>query len=64
MTTMKTKKYLTLAEAVTYSNIPHSTLRRKIRMGLLPAYKPGKCVLVEQKELDAFIKKAKQKFAS
>lgn len=59
-----TKKYMTLDDAAEYSGLGISTLRRKISLGLLPAYKPGKMILIDPKELEMFIRKAKKKFAS
>lgn len=58
------KKYLTLEQASDYCQIPAKTLQTKIRLGLLPAYKPGRSLLVDQHELDIFIRKARKKFAS
>lgn len=60
----KSKKYMTLSQASDHCQIPVKTLRTKIRLGLLPAYKPGKCILIDPKELDVFIRKARKKFAS
>jgi hypothetical protein len=60
----KSKKYMNLLQASDYCQIPVKTLRNKIRLGLLPAYKPGKCILIDPKELDIFIRKARKKFAS
>lgn len=57
-------KYLTLAQASEYCHIPEKTLRVKIRLGLLPAYKPAKSVLVDMRELEIFIRKSKKKIAS
>lgn len=54
------KKYMTLTEAAEYSHIPARTLRHKIRLKALPAYKPGKSLLIDPKELDLFIKKGKK----
>lgn len=66
MTTVKegAKKYLTLDQASAYCQIPVKTLRAKIRLGLLPAYKPGRSILIDPKELDIFVRKARKKFAS
>lgn len=64
MTGEKSKRYLTLLQASDACQIPVKTLRTKIRLGLLPAYKPGKCILIDPKELDIFIRKARKKFAS
>lgn len=60
----KSKKYMTLVQASEQCQIPVKTLRTKIRLGLLPAYKPGKCILIDPRELEVFIRKAKKKFAS
>ncbi len=58
------KKYLTLEQASEYCHISAKTLQTKIRLGLLPAYKPGRSLLIDQKELEIFIRKNKKKFAS
>lgn len=55
-----TKKYMTLNEAAEYSHIPARTLRHKIHLKVLPAYKPGKSLLIDPKELDLFIKRGKK----
>lgn len=60
----KSKRYLTLIQASEHTQIPVKTLRKKIRLGLLPAYKPGRSILIDPKELDIFIRKARKKFAS
>lgn len=58
--TMKTK-WMTLPEAVDYSRMGYSTLRKKIKLGLLPSHKPGKKVLIDSRELDIFIRKSRKK---
>jgi excisionase family DNA binding protein len=60
----KAKKYMTLVQASEHTQIPVKTLRKKISLGLLPAYKPGKCILIDPKELEIFIRKARKKLAS
>lgn len=55
----KKLKYLTLEEASDHANIPVSTLRKRIKEGKLPAYKPSHKVLVDVQELELFIKRAK-----
>lgn len=57
-------KYLTLEKASELSHIPIKTLRAKIALGLLPAYKPGRSILIDEKELELFIKKARKRIAS
>jgi excisionase family DNA binding protein len=52
-------KYMTLEEASEYSRIPVSSLRKKINDGELAAFKPGKSVLIDIKDLEIFIKRAK-----
>lgn len=59
-----TKKYMTLEDAADFSGLGISTLRRKISLGVLPAYKPGKMILIDPKELETFIRKARKKIAS
>lgn len=58
------KKYLTLPQAFELSHIPIKTLRTKIAMGLLPAYKPGRSILIDENELEIFIRKSRKKIAS
>jgi excisionase family DNA binding protein len=58
------KKYMTLEQASDHCQIPVKTLRAKIRLGLLAAYKPGRSYLVDPSELEVFIKKSRKKFAS
>lgn len=58
------KKYLTLEQASEASQIPISSLRRKISEGLLPAYKPGKSILIDAKELEMFIRRSRVEHAS
>lgn len=59
-----TKKYLTLEEASEYCRLSPKTLRSKINMGLLRATKPGRNYLVEQTDLEIFMKKAQKRVAS
>lgn len=63
-TAEKAKKYMTLVQASEHCQIPVKTLRTKIRLGLLPAYKPGKCILIDPKELEVFIRKSRKRFAA
>ena len=58
------KKYLTLEEAFSLSHISVDSLRRKIKAGLIPAYRPGKKILIEEKDLEIFIKKNRMSDAS
>lgn len=51
------KVYLTLDEAVQFSAIPLGTLRENVREGELPAYKPGKNILIKWGDLKAFIER-------
>lgn len=53
-------KYFTLEDAAEYSGLGMSTLRRKIKLGVLTAYKPGKRILIDPKDLEMFIKRTKQ----
>jgi excisionase family DNA binding protein len=52
-------KYMTIEEASEYSRVPVSSLRKKISDGDLPAFKPGKSLLIDIKDLEMFIRKAK-----
>ena len=57
-------KYLTIEEASEYAMVSIKTLRRKINLGLLPSYNPGKRILIDPKELEIFIRKTRKKLAS
>jgi excisionase family DNA binding protein len=54
---MKEKKWLTLEEVVEITHISERTLREKIKLGLLPSYKPGKRRLIDARELELFIRR-------
>lgn len=56
--------YKTLEEASAFLRMPESTLRKKIAHGELAAYKPGRAVLIEQEELELFVKKNRVNSAS
>lgn len=49
-------KYHTLAEASAEARCNPATLRRAIHAGKLPAYKPGRDILIKTTDLDAWIK--------
>ena len=51
------KVYLTLEEAEKLTSIPAETLKKKIYAQELPAYKPGKQLLVRWADLRAFIER-------
>lgn len=53
------RRWLTLDEAFEMSNVTIKSLRKAIGNGTLPAYKPGKRVLIDVKDLESFIKRAK-----
>ena len=57
-------KYLTIEEASEYAMVSIKTLRRKINLGLLPSYKPGKRILIDPKELEIFMRKTRKTLAS
>jgi excisionase family DNA binding protein len=50
--------YLTIEEAAEKIRMPYETLRRKIKEGLVKAYKPGKRVLIDERELELFVKRS------
>jgi excisionase family DNA binding protein len=52
-------KYMTLDEASDLCRIPVSSLRKKVYAGEIPAYKPGKCILIDIKDLEVFMKRNK-----
>jgi excisionase family DNA binding protein len=52
-------KYITLEQASEISQIPVSTLRKRITEGVLPAYKPGRGILIDPRDLDLLIKRSK-----
>lgn len=52
------KKYLTLEEISEALHMPYDTVRKKVKAGELKGYKPGKRVLVEEKELELFVKRS------
>jgi len=60
----KATAYITLKQASEQTQIPVKTLRKKISLGLLPAYKPGRSILIDPKELEVFVRKARKKLAS
>lgn len=56
---MKETKWLTIEDAVAISHMGERTIREKIRLGLLPTYKPGKRRLIDSKDLELFIRRYK-----
>lgn len=52
------KNLITLVEASKKYNTSVVTIRRKIRQGTLPAYKPFGKVLISMEDLDRFVKKS------
>lgn len=56
---MKEKKWLTIEEVVEITHMCDRTIREKIKLGILPSYKPGKRRLIEAKDLDLFIRRHK-----
>lgn len=55
----KQKTWLTIEEVVEISHISERTIREKIKLGLLPSYKPGKRRLIDARDLDLFIRRHK-----
>lgn len=51
--------YVTLEEASGLSHVAVNTLRKKIKLGLIPAFKPGKKVLILRRDLELYIKRTK-----
>jgi excisionase family DNA binding protein len=56
----KLDQYLTIAEAAQLLKMGTSTLRQKIKLGLLPTYKPALKILIKVTDLDAYVKRCKQ----
>lgn len=54
------KKYMTVEEVSEALHMPLDTVRKKIKRGDLKAYKPGKRILVEEKELELFVKRSQR----
>jgi len=48
-------RYLTLAQAAERISTPAETVRYWVHLGKLPAFKPGRQVLVRETDLDAFV---------
>ncbi len=56
---MKEKKWLTVEDVVEISHMGKRTVMEKIKLGLLPSYKPGKRRLIDAKDLELFIRRHK-----
>lgn len=56
---MGEKKWLTIEEVVEITHMGDRTIREKIKLGLLPSYKPGKRRLINAKDLELFIRRHK-----
>lgn len=56
---LKDKNWLTVEEVVEITHICSRTIRDKIKLGLLPTYKPGKRRLINAKDLELFIRRHK-----
>lgn len=56
---MGEKKWLTIEEVVEITHMGDRTIREKIKLGLLPSYKPGKRRLINAKDLELFIRRYK-----
>lgn len=56
---MVERKWLTIEQAIEISHMGERTIREKIKLGLLPSYKPGKRRLIDARDLDLFIRKHK-----
>lgn len=56
---MGEKKWLTIEEVVEITHMGDRTVREKIKLGLLPSYKPGKRRLINAKDLELFIRRHK-----
>lgn len=56
---MSEKKWLTIKEVVEITHMCDRTIREKIKLGLLPTYKPGKRRLINAKDLELFIRRHK-----
>jgi excisionase family DNA binding protein len=56
---VREKKWLTIEEVVEITHMGERTIREKIKLGLLPTYKPGKRRLIDAKDLELFIRRHK-----
>ncbi len=53
-------RFLTLEEAMHFlGGMAKSTLEEKVRHGIIPAYKPGRHLVFDPKELREFVKRRK-----
>jgi excisionase family DNA binding protein len=48
-------RYLTLTQAAERVSTPAETIRYWVHIGKLPAFKPGRQVLIREADLDAFV---------
>jgi excisionase family DNA binding protein len=48
-------RYLTLAQVAERIQTPAETIRYWVHLGKLPAYKPGRQVLIREDDLEAYI---------
>jgi excisionase family DNA binding protein len=55
------KNYLSLTEAATYLRLPVNTLYKLTSKRIIPFYKPGKRIILDQEELDKWLIESKQK---
>ncbi len=53
--------HLTLKEAALYTRVPAGTLRKKVRLSEIPAFKPGRSLLFRVVDLDTWITRHKVK---
>lgn len=53
------QRWLTVEQVVEITHMGKRTIMEKIRLGLLPTYKPGKRRLIDPKDLDLFIRRHK-----
>lgn len=58
---MTKQKFITLEQASEIYQMSVAALRRRIDEGQLPAYKPGKSILLKPEEVDLFMQRKKIK---
>lgn len=57
---MDGQNYLTVSEASQVIRMSKHSLRLKIKAGLLPAYKPGRQIILLERDLNLFVKRYKR----
>ncbi len=55
MENISSKDYLTIEEVSEMLHLKVSTVRRLIREGSLPAYRPGNRLIIRRQDIDAYV---------